>query len=300
MHFDISHASHYLYSSPVFLEPHTIRLAPRACGSQSVMHYELSIHPRPAGTTRCLDAEGNSITIAWFDRLHANLTIIARSRVSTRRANPFDYVVPHTEDSLPLAYREPLAELLAPAYRRVPTPPEDPVGAFATRVCRESGHRIVPFLGALNEALNERFEVIRREDGEAYSPIETWQAGSGACRDLAVLFVDACRAVGLAARFVSGYQEGDPDQDDRDLHAWAEVYVPGGGWRGYDPTHGLAVADGHVAVAAAVRPGDAAPISGSFRGTGVDARMEAHVEIRVERPGSPRFEEQQQESRLQP
>ncbi len=283
--FEIAHTSHYAYSGSVFLEPHTIRLEPRACGYQTVDHHELSITPHPVGTSRCLDAEGNIVTIAWFDRTHEELTVTVHSRVSTGRSNPFDYFLPRAEGMLPMTYPEPLAPLLAPARRRAPEPPPgDPIGAFAAELCRETGDRVVEFLSAVNETIYERCEVIRREDGDPYAPGETWQGRRGACRDLAVLFIDACRAVGLAARFVSGYQEGDPDQTrSRDLHAWAEVHVPGGGWRGYDPTHGLAVADGHIAIAAAVRSEDAAPISGSFRGTAVRSRLETHVDIRVDR-----------------
>jgi transglutaminase-like putative cysteine protease len=85
--------------------------------------------------------------------------------------------------------------------------------------------------------------------------------------------------VGLAARFVSGYQEGDDDQDKRYLHAWAEVYLPGAGWRGFDPTHGLAVADRHVAVAAAAEPINATPVSATYRGTNVEAELFADVSI---------------------
>ena len=113
-------------------------------------------------------------------------------------------------------------------------------------------------------------------------PRVTLEKGQGACRDLAVLFVAACRALGFGARFVSGYHQGHSEPMRRDLHAWAEVYLPGGGWRGYDPSLGLAVADRHVAVAAGTRPDQAAPISGSFRGTGVSSRMRA--EIRMEFP----------------
>lgn len=285
VHFEIAHTSHYVYSESVFLEPHTIRLEPRACGYQTVEHHELSIDPHPVGTSRCLDAEGNIVTIAWFDRTHEKLTVDVHSRVSTRRSNPFDYFLPRAEGMLPMSYPEPLTPLLAPARRRAPEPPPgDPIGAFAAELCRETDHRVVAFLNALNEAVYQRCEAIRREDGDPDAPIETWYGRRGACRDLAVLFIDACRAVGLAARFVSGYQEGDPDQTlPRDLHAWAEVHVPGGGWRGYDPTHGLAVADGHIAIAAAVRPEDAAPISGSFRGTAVRSRLKTHVDIRVDR-----------------
>jgi transglutaminase-like putative cysteine protease len=124
-------------------------------------------------------------------------------------------------------------------------------------------------------------EVTIREESEPQAPGMILAQRYGACRDLAVLFMDACRALGLGARFVSGYQEGDPDQEGRRLHAWAEVYIPGGGWRGYDPTHGPAVADRHVAVAAGMHPTFAAPITGTFRGTGVSSRMQADIQLSV-------------------
>jgi transglutaminase-like putative cysteine protease len=101
----------------------------------------------------------------------------------------------------------------------------------------------------------------------------------GACRDLAVLFIDACRCVGLAARFVSGYQDAYRSMGKRDLHAWAEVYLPGAGWRGYDPTRGLAVADHHVAIAAAADPQNTAPVTATYRGSNVEAELITEVSI---------------------
>lgn len=91
--------------------------------------------------------------------------------------------------------------------------------------------------------------------------------------------METCRAVGLAARFVSGYQEGDPNAAERHLHAWAEVYLPGAGWRGYDPTHGLAVADGHIALVASALPKSAAPVTGGVRGR---ARSELSYKLSIQ------------------
>ena len=110
-----------------------------------------------------------------------------------------------------------------------------------------------------------------RDHGAPLPPSITFQKKRGACRDLVLLFMAVCRRFGLASRFVSGYQEGDPDMEQRHLHAWAEVYIPGGGWRGYDPSHGLVVADRHIALAASYAPEGTAPVKGSFRGTGVSA-----------------------------
>jgi transglutaminase-like putative cysteine protease len=98
---------------------------------------------------------------------------------------------------------------------------------------------------------------------------------------LAALFIDVCRALGIAARFVSGYEESDALRDGGELHAWAEVYIPGAGWRGYDPSRGLAVAQSHVAVAAAATAAGTAPVTGTFRGSGVTSEFE--TEVRVER-----------------
>src|SRR4029077_8220858 len=100
------------------------------------------------------------------------------------------------------------------------------------------------------------------------------------------LYIDACRCVGLAARFVSGYQDSYRNMGKRDLHAWAEVYLPGAGWRGYDPTRGLAVADHHVAVAAACDPYLAAPVIATYRGSNVEAELTAEVKIESESPVS--------------
>jgi transglutaminase-like putative cysteine protease len=105
---------------------------------------------------------------------------------------------------------------------------------------------------------------------------------SGSCRDFAVLFMAACQAVGLAARFVSGYQEGDEAQEARELHAWPEVYIPGGGWRGFDPTHGLAVCDRHVPLAAAAHPANAAPVSGKLK-PGCLATTQLNYQIQISR-----------------
>jgi transglutaminase-like putative cysteine protease len=97
---------------------------------------------------------------------------------------------------------------------------------------------------------------------------------------MAMLFIAACRSQGLAARFVSGYSiHHPPEVTEQELHAWAEVYLPGGGWRGYDPSLGLAVADGHVALVSAPDHQLAAPVSGSYRGTGVQAQLSYQVKI---------------------
>jgi SAM-dependent methyltransferase len=127
-----------------------------------------------------------------------------------------------------------------------------------------------------------RHHHVGRLDGEPMFPADTLASRTGACRDTAMLYVAACRSLGLAARFVSGYSMHHPEEvSEHELHAWAEVYLPGAGWRGYDPSLGLAVADGHVVLAAAPDHHLAAAVSGSYRGTGVASTMRYAVEVRT-------------------
>ena len=158
----------------------------------------------------------------------------------------------------------------------------DPALELAEQLREASRGEVIPFLARLTETIAKRFKVIHRETGGPWAPATTIEQRHGACRDLAVLWIDICRAVGLAARFVSGYELGDVNQDKRHLHAWAEVYLPDAGWRGFDPTNGLAVADRHVAVAAAVEPPQAAPVAATYRGTNVEASLYAEVMIQTD------------------
>jgi transglutaminase-like putative cysteine protease len=280
MRFEISHTTAYTFSRPVFLEPHIIRLRPRSDGSQHLIRFVLGIEPKPAGLSEGLDAEGNSAAYVWFDGLTDRLSVATRLAVETLRENPFDYVLSDPAiDCLPMQYPVGLRLPLEPYLFREKPDPE--IDTFARAIADEAGMRPHPFLMALNRRISQTCRVAIREEGDPQPPEVTLAEQGGACRDLAVLFMDACRAIGIAARFVSGYQEGDPTGGSRDLHAWAEVYLPGGGWRGYDPTLGLAVADHHVALAAGAHPSLAAPITGTFRGADASSHLQAHIQIGV-------------------
>jgi transglutaminase-like putative cysteine protease len=257
-----------------------LRFQPRTDGSQRLVHFDLQIEPSPAGITHTLDPEGNLVTMAWFSSLHDRMVLRATSEVETLRDNPYDFLLTSTNQRLPIGYQPWEAAQLAPAMRRVAVPIHiDPARELAEQLREAARGEVVPFLTRLSETIFNRFRVIHREKGSPWPPATTIEQRQGACRDLAVLFIDICRSVGLAARFVSGYQEGDDEQDKRYLHAWAEVYLPGAGWRGFDPTHGLAVTDRHIAVAASAEPQNAAPVTATYRGTNVEAEMYAEVVI---------------------
>ncbi len=281
MRFQVSHVTKHHYNRPVFLEPHTIRLHPRADPFQRVLGFTIDVTPRPTQLAAVLDPQGNSIHHAWFEDLTESLTVRVHFDVETLLKNPFGYLLTDERyGRLPLEYA-PEIETLVAMYRGAAPGSAGAVGDFARSIAGEAQHRTIPWLTTLNQRIYEISEVEIREDGDPQPAEQTLATRTGACRDLTVLFMECCRSLGLAARFVSGYQEGDEDTDRRYMHAWAEVYLPGGGWRGFDPTHGIAVSDRHVAVAAGPTPATAAPISGSFRGTGALARMEADLQMEV-------------------
>jgi transglutaminase-like putative cysteine protease len=281
MLFTIDHTTEYHFTRPVFLEPHLLRFQPRNDASQRVLRYDLYIDPVPAGTTTALDADGNLVTTAWFEDLHDHLSIQMASEVETLRENPFDYLLTSANTRLPIGYQPFELTQLACALKRVSVPTTcDPVRELAEKVRGAAHNELVPFLTRLATTICERFKLVRREKGAPWPAATTIEQRQGACRDFANLYIDACRCVGVAARFVSGYQDAYRSMGKRDLHAWAEVYIPGAGWRGYDPTRGLAVAEHHVAVAAAADPQFAAPVTATYRGDNVEAEL--HTEVSIE------------------
>lgn len=277
MHYEIRHRTLYTFGTPVFLEPHLLRFHPRSDPAQSVQSFALTIDPPPSGISHGIDLGGNVFTMAWFEAMTAHLHIDVHSTVHTTRDNPFDYILlPAGLQPLPWDIQDPAAEHF---LRRHPQQDSDPVARLAQDILARDPSA-VPFLTALNDELHRRTAVVVRDEGHPNDAAVTLATAEGSCRDLAVLFVDACRSVGLPARFVSGYQEGDPEQDERYLHAWAEAWLPGAGWRGYDPTLGLVVADRHIPVSAAAAPVDASPIVGNFRGSPPSVDLAFELDVR--------------------
>jgi transglutaminase-like putative cysteine protease len=280
MHFEIEHVTTYSFNRPVHLGPHILRLTPRCDGSQQLLEYSCEVSPRPSLQSSVLDAEGNVVTRLWFIGETPELRIASTFRLDTLQDNPYDYLLETPATSLPMPYNEREAPLLA-AYRYPGAPPRRVI-SLAMQLARRTDRNTLAFLEGLKDMLHRDFEREIRPTGPPQSPEVTLERGRGACRDLAVLFITICRLEGIAARFVSGYQaRAETEHPRRYLHAWPEVYLPGGGWRGFDPSHGSAVANAHVAVAAASNAADAAPIEGSFYGTDASSSLEYELGIRT-------------------
>ncbi len=283
MFFFIRHVTSYDFSGSVFLEPHTLLLFPRCDGTQKILNHDLNITPAPAGLSRGLDIWGNSFALAWFNGQHRHLQIDSSIRIETLRDNPFDYYLPEQSTVMPISLRAHERAALGSSLERLSTPEEDTdsISSIAEFFLKSTHNNTLSFLAALNAWLFNNFKRVERSKPGIINPPDLMRSKTGSCRDLAVLFVEICRVSGIPARLVSGYQEGDPDISEAELHAWAEVYLPGAGWRGYDPTHGLVVADRHIPLAAAPEPEHTLPVSGTFRGTGIFSRIEHQVTMTV-------------------
>jgi transglutaminase-like putative cysteine protease len=255
-----------------------LRFHPRDDGAQRVFEHRLEISPTPRGRNDHIDLEGNRVTQVWFEAETDHLEINLAMQVETLRRNPFDFVLGQEAVSLPIDHTH--DAVCARAYlERISA--DDAVTAFAAELSLAVDRDTLRFVDRLNRELFTDFTHIHRETGIPQSPAMTLESRQGACRDLAVLFVDCCRAEGLAARFASGYQRGNLQSERRHLHAWPEVYLPGAGWRGFDPTHGHAIADSHITVAAAAHPQDTMPVSGIFTGQGASSSLDYDLRIEV-------------------
>jgi transglutaminase-like putative cysteine protease len=278
MRLGIKHRLRYTYSKEVFLEPGILRLKPRDDFNQKLENFQLEISPAPTGRSDSLDLFNNHQTEFWFTEKQSQLTVQTDFQVQTTLSNPFDYLVtdPLTL-KLPAKYGEENRQALAPYLHR--PHPDATLDELAKTLLRESDDNTLNFLYHMTDHVHRNIQQVLRATGDPLAPHQTLRRKEGACRDLALLFMDLCRAVGLAARFVSGYKY-DPDaKDSHELHAWAEVYLPGAGWRGYDPSQGLAVVDNHIVLAAGPTAPDAAPLSGTFRGTDALTRLDYEVDI---------------------
>jgi transglutaminase-like putative cysteine protease len=273
------HLTRYRYHGPVFCEPLLVRLRPREDAAQRLLGYSLTIAPDPAGLSQQIDLEGNVVSEAWFNGVTDSLVIVAEWQVETRCTNPFDFLLNPAAGRLPYGPRV----CQSPFWALYATPqcPSGRVVELAERIARQSEHEPVEYLCRLASEICRDHEKTVRQAGPPWSPEVTLSQGKGSCRDLALVFIEASRTMGIPARFVSGYAVSHEPAVDQHLHAWGEAYLPGAGWRGFDPMSGLVVSDQHVAVAASRTPAGAAPTAGHFRSNSAASTLEVEVQVQA-------------------
>jgi transglutaminase-like putative cysteine protease len=263
MNLHVRHTSEYTYDYPVALGPQTLYLYPRAYPYQRLIRYQLTIDPKPSRIVKNIDVEGNVQQLVYFNHPTHHLHVTAEIELESDEFNSFDFVLfPFETQWVPFRYPAPIEKLLQPYLERVGV--TERVETWARHIAAKSSWKTTGFLMELNRTIRQ-FQYEIREVGAPFPPEQTLTQQRGSCRDYTTLFIAACRSLGLAARFVSGYLFGNPQQEHQ-LHAWAEVYLPGAGWRGFDPTEGTVVVNRHIFLTSTAQPELAAPISGTFVG----------------------------------
>ena len=273
----IDHTTEYRYRRAVGLTPHRLRLHPRGVPGLRILRSELRIHPGEHALRWSLDAEGNVLGMLTFpddsDRLRIESSLLLEQRIT----NPFDFLLEGRALRLPLSYDERERQFLAPFLQS-----NDPGSAREVSLLLEpflSGvsarDSTLDFLTAFNRAIPALFRYSLRHEPGVQTAEETITRREGTCRDFAHLFIESVRSACLAARYVSGYLCSSPGSPgENHTHGWCEVYLPGAGWRGFDPTNGVLAGPHHVAVATSLTAGDIPPVDGSYCG-GNDL-LEAH------------------------
>ena len=274
----LHHRTEYRYDRPVALGPQTIQLRPASHCRTPVLSYSLDVSPREHTLRWLTDALSNQVARVNVPGRTDLFAVDVNLSISLAPLNPFAFVLEPGFEQFPFTYSEEQQRDLSPYLEPGSAGPM--LRAFLGRVVRGS-QPTVNFLVQLNGRVQSEVGYTLRMEHGVQSPENTLAQRSGSCRDSAWLLVEICRHLGIAARFVSGYliqlsSEGAATGeeglkvDSADLHAWAEVYLPGAGWIGMDPTSGLFAAEGHIPLACTPTPLQAAAISGTVEPAGVE------------------------------
>jgi transglutaminase-like putative cysteine protease len=279
----VTHTFTYRYSAPVLLGPHRFCLKPRGHGFQNLLAFDLAISPEPSRLFPLMAASGDEILRGRFSGETDRFVVRCVSEVETQTAPLLQACLEENEPQLPYPMGRLNSDLMGSLQGWLPNGQHDPAAVdVAQEALMGSDQRALMFLQQLVEIIQDRVKYTQRHVGPAWPAGRTLKERVGSCRDLAMLMVEACRCVGLPARFVSGYHLVDPKPERYDLHAWAEVYLPGAGWRGFDPSGMGSIDDRYITLATSSKPDLTAAITGSFSGPpGVESVLDWSIEADV-------------------
>ncbi len=286
---NLSHVTTYSYSQPASFGEHRMMVRPRESFDQHLLDASLTIDPQPSDLRWQQDVFGNSVAIAQFDCRAERLQIISKARV---QHDPIELKDVHIEEyarQYPFTYAsEDMSDLLR-SIERQHLDPQRKIDIWArqfVKVGERSG--TLALLTEMTNAIKREFTYMSRQQKGTQTPIETLARGTGTCRDYAMLMIEAVRALGFAARFVSGYVYR-PTGERRmtgggNTHAWVRVFLPGTGWVEFDPTNGIIGTRGLIRAAIARDIYQAVPISGTWAGfPGSYLGMEVSVDVHVDK-----------------
>ena len=279
----VTHTLEYRYSAPVLLGPHRFCLKPRGHGFQRLLHFQFAITPEPAWLYPLMAASGDEILRARFEGSTDHFKVRSVSEVETQLPPPLAICLEDNEPQLPYPIGHLNTDLSGAIAGWLPNGQHDPAAVdLAQEALMGSDQRALMFLNQLVEMIQDRVKYTQRHVGPAWPAGRTLKERVGSCRDLAMLMIEACRCVGLPARFVSGYHLVEPKPRHYDLHAWAEIYLPGAGWRGFDPSGMGAIDDRYITLATSSKPLLTAAINGSFSGDQpVQSEMDWSIEAEI-------------------
>jgi transglutaminase-like putative cysteine protease len=293
MHVALNHKTVYRYDRLVGLGPQIVRLRPAPHCRTRVVSYSLKIEPKKHFINWQQDPFGNYLARLVFPDRTKDLSVEVDLVAEMAALNPFDFFVEPAAENFPFVYEPALKKDLAPYLECEHAGPH--LRAWLASVSRNRTST-VNFLVDLNRRLQGEIAYVIRMEPGIQSCEETLSLRSGSCRDSGWLLVQILRHLGLAARFVSGYLiqlrpdvkaldgPSGAEHDFTDLHAWTEVYLPGAGWIGFDPTSGLLAGEGHLPLACTPDPQSAAPITGAVDPCEVEFGHELHVTRIFEQP----------------
>ncbi|HWR75810.1 MAG TPA: transglutaminase family protein [Thiobacillus sp.] len=265
--YKILHRTYYNFSAAVQLEPHVLRLRPREGHELHIESETLEITP-PATLRWHRDVEDNSVAIATFDTPATQLVIESEVIIQQFNESPLDFLVADYAIDYPFVYSPEDRVVLSPYMNGDDHTASDPLTVWIANFWKP-GEPIQTYalLQRLGVHIQQTLTYQIREEPGVQTAADTLSRGTGSCRDFANLFMETARHLGLASRFVSGYLYAEPSAVNYgSTHAWAEVFLPGAGWKGFDPTIGKIVGTDHIAVAVARLPESVPPVAGSFVG----------------------------------
>ena len=275
----LHHRTQYRYDKAVSLGPQTIQLRPAPHGRTKILSYSLAVTPRDHILNWVSDPLANQVARVIFPNKTQDFIVDVDLVADLEPVNPFAFFIEPGYETYPFEYSEELASVLSPYLSVQPAGPllQDFVQSVPVQP-----QGTLSLLVDLNRKTRDEVDYTTRYEHGVQSSEETLASGTGSCRDSAWLLVQILRNLGLAARFVSGYliqlaAEDGPSSDSADLHAWAEVFVPGAGWIGMDATSGLLAAEGHIPLACTPTAVQAAPIGGTVERAGVEFSYEMTV-----------------------
>lgn len=278
MKLQVNHTLFYTYDETVSLTPHYLYLTPKVSPYQELISHKLEVSPSPSLQVKNLDTEGNIQHIIYVNEPCNYFKISSEIIIESQEFNPFNFVYfPFEAQNLPFAYLEEEKLLLRPYLfnEGITTL----IHQTAREIAANANWNTAQFLHDVCEFVRHTMRYEARLEGSAYDPEKTLLDRCGSCRDFSVLMIALCKSMRIAARFVSGYCFGS-ERQAHELHAWVEAYLPGGGWRGFDPTEGSSVNENYVALARSAQPDLINPVTGTYKSkTPVSSTLKANVDI---------------------